>query len=621
MPRGSLASAEPAAGRAPLGEGALAARLRALSRVDIALIAVFALAAVYYAWISSTWIPFSLHDPRGDRYNLLANALLHFRLSIGPAPAALVHSSEPYNPISYIALQHGPNDVTSINDDVMYKGALYFLWGPAPALVLLVPLRLLGFIPSPSVTVAVFGIAGMGFALATLRVLIRRIDHATPTWMCVLAAGALSLSSAVPFVLGNPSVSEDTLAGGYCFMMAGVWLAVAALADRTASSRRLVLMSLCFGLAAGSRPALGLAGIVLVPVYLAVRGTVAPRKLLVSLALPIGVCGALMLAYNQARFGTPLEFGSHHQLTAYDSRTAPFSKLSYVLPGLGFYAFTPPQPSIVFPFFRLVAPQATAPAGLGLPEYTGGLLPTVPIVAFVVALPWLWRRGPAQLGMLAPALLLLVGAGVIMAALPSYGFFSSTERYEAEFATLILLPGLAAWLALSSGARTRRRSALRVGGAVLVLWGCVMGFAISVVDYGRPLASTHPSLWRSLEDIGSPLSTAIAIVIGHPVVADVSSGPVALDVNEYEGVTVVSPDARRAVLSADVETPTGTLFGLRVSGPNGASQAYRVSESSGRVTFPLQLSRGINRVRIAPVALSKNDGSAALVVGEVSLGG
>ncbi len=489
-------------------------RIARWDSIDLALGGIFLLTAIFYLWTAATSQPLTLHGGPTDRYNLLASAFLHLHLSIGHAPAELLHLKDPYNPEEHNLLARGPTDATSIGDDVLYHGYLYFLWGPAPALVLLVPLHLLGFEPSASVTVSVFAIAGLGFALAALRVLLRQIGDEI-LWMCVLAGLAVAFSSVIPFILRTPSVTEDTIAGGYCFTMAGIWLALSAIVDRRASLGRLTLMSLCFGLAALSRPALGLTALILVPVYTSLRSDRSHRELLVTLAGPVGACCLLLLAYNQARFHQPLEFGARYQLSGYDSRTAPFDHLGYVLPGAWLYLTSLPQLSSVFPFVLLTPPSVSFPGGLAAPEMTGGLLPMTPIVVFLAALPWLWRRREAPLGTLAGALIILAGVGIVIVLLPSYQFFASTERYEVEFSTLFVLGGLAGWLALSTGPRSYRRQLVRVGGGILVAWGCFTGWAISFIGYGNFLAVEHPGTWATLEKLSSPLSSAIATTGGH----------------------------------------------------------------------------------------------------------
>ncbi len=596
---------------------------RAAVRVTLVLGAVFVLSAAFYVWIAATSVPLSLHDGAGDRYNLLASALLHLHLWIGRAPAGLLHLADPYDPQLNRPFILGSTDATSISDDVLYHGKLYFLWGPAPALVLLVPLHVLGFEPSTSVTVAVYSIIGLGFALATLRVVIAMVGE-VPAWMCAIAGLAVSLSSAIPFILRTSGVSEDVIAGGYCFTMAGIWLAMSAIASRSASGMRLVLMSLCFGLAAGSRPALALGALILIPVYLRLRPARSRRSLAVHLGLPVAVCLVLLLAYNQARFDQPVEIGSRYQLTGYDSRDAPFGHLSYVLPGSAPYVLNAPQPMIVFPFIALAPPDISSPNGLATAEITGGLLPMTPIVAFVVVLPWLWRRRPAVLGALAVPLMLLVGIGIALMLAVSYEFFASTERYEVDFATLLVLGGLTGWLSLSSGPASRRRRLLRVGGSVFVLWGCATGVAASFFGAGNELAVNHPQTWRTLEDLGAPLSSAIATVEGHPVLAPTfasvttGSSEFTLSPGQQGAATIVSPGARAAALTMHVEVLPGARYSVGVEGPGDAHASYAVSAPGSTITLTLRLGGGLNRLSFGPVAGSAGERAVLTPVMRIS---
>ncbi len=611
------------------------ARSWAGDRVNLVLCVVFLVAGAFYVWTAGTSIPLTLDGGGLDRYNLLATAFLHFKLSVGNAPAGLLHLSQPYNPAQNATIVDGGiNDATNLHDDILYGGHLYFLWGPAPALILLVPLHLFGLEPSSSVTVAVFAIAGLGFALGTLRVVLRQIGNET-LWMCALAGSALALCSAVPFILRAPSVTEDTIAGGFCFAMAGIWLATSAVASRRASLPRVALMSLCFGLAAGSRPPLGLAALALVPVYMSLRFTHSHRRLLIALIAPVGVCGLLLLAYNQARFGNPLEFGNHYQLSGYDQLKTRYGDPAYVPPGAWFYTLSPPRPAALFPFLELGPPPTSYPGTLPTEylgaEITGGLLPMTPIICFLLALPWIWRRRPAWLGSLALPLLILAGTGLLCMLLLSYELPAVTERYEVDFSTLLLLGALAAWLALSHRARAGSRRLVRVGGGLLAAWGCLTGLAISFVGYGNYLASKHPGTWTTLENIGSPLSTAIASGAGRPVLAEVRTRRVkrfssvnytdlGTDVKSFwlyaqdrANLAIVSPDDRIAALEAEM-TPVIRTIGrgnvqigggprdLVVKDSGHATATYYVPPSGARFRIPVQLSRGLNRLELLPLA-------------------
>jgi hypothetical protein len=592
---------------------ALATRVRLpRDRVSAALCVVFLLAAAFYLWLAGVTSTLSLQGHPLEAYNRLADAFLHLHLWVDRAPAGLAELPEPYNPVAHAAY------VPSYPDYSLYGKHLYLLWGPVPALTLLVPLHVLGFEPSGGVIVAPFVIAGLGFALAALRVLLRQLGG-RPLWMCLLAGCALALSSAVPPIASSALVYEQAIAGGYCFTMAGVWLALGAVVDGRASRARLLAMSLCIGLAAGSRPTLGLTALVLIPVYRALRATRPRRELLTALAVPFGACLLALAAYNQLRFGSVFQFGQRYQLNNADSYHAHWGSLSYIPPGVWSYLAIPPRLTVLFPFLNLAEPPLSypfaLPAGyLPMSELTGGLLPMAPVLVCLGALPLIWRRRPMLLGPLAAPLLILAGVGVAIMLYISYQIFSTTERYEVDFATLFLLGALAAWLALSAGMRGRARRLVSVGGGLLTAYGCLTGAAIAL--------SAIPE--RALEDAGSPVSRAIAAVAEHPVLAQITAPNAAqavpasytnlgsritafwLSAGEQAKLTVVSSTSRKAALlatwTAGPALRPGASLSVRIEGPGSDSHVYLLPGSPARVALPLQLSGGINRLTLSPLA-------------------
>lgn len=605
----------------------VSARLPAVDRVSLSLCGVFLLAAVFYVWTAGTTYTLLLHGASTDPYNQLANAFLHLRLWVSHAPAGLLQLPEPYNPAQNVVFK-GFNG--GIGDFVLYNKNLYLTWGPAPVIVLLVPLHLLGFEPSASVTVSIFSIAGLGFALATLRVILRQIGD-VPLWMCILAGLTLALCSAVPFMLRRPAVYEEAISGGYCFAMAGIWLAITALAERRASLPRLVLMSLCFGLAIGSRPTLVFPAVLLVFVYLALRNALPRRHVLMALLIPVGVCGVLLMAYNQARFGSPLENGVNYQLAGIDPKTVRYGDLSYVLPGVWFYAMSLPRVTSLFPFLILSPLSISYPGGLSKlyatsTEATGGLLPMAPILAFIAVLPWMWRRRATTLRHLSLPLIALAGAGTACLLFVSYTFFATTERYEVDFATLFLLGGLAGWLALAHDTRGRRRRTIRIGGGLLATWGCIAGVAISFTGYYNLLATTHPGTWRTLVDAAAPVSRVIALFKGHPEVGEVNAAQLPLlNVGEQAEVVIVSPDARNATLVAawlpairvgDTLEHSRYTSPVLVRGPGRASTIERVPPHGEFTRIRVRLDPGVNRVELVPLAAEASGHAPAVPVSQ-----
>jgi hypothetical protein len=590
--------------------------MRALTsdRTNIALIAVFLLGAVFYLWRATYAAPLALHGGANTPYNQLADAFLHLRLWVVNVPAQALGPGNPYNPAQRSAFLFGYPDYS------LYASHLYISWGPVPVLLWLVPLHLLGFEPSASVITTPFVIIGLGFALAALRVILRRIGEVS-LWLCILAALTLTCASVIPYILRFPLVYHEEIAAGYCFAMAGIWLAVSAVVDGHASLKRLALMSLFIGLATGSRLTLGVMALALAAVYLSLRGTRPWRGMLGALAAPFGICVLLLAAYNQARFGNVLENGAKLQINGVSTYTAHFGELSYLGPGLWSYLIAPPRIGALFPFIYINYPQVSYPFTLPahyqpLSEETGGLLTMAPIAIFLLALPWIWRRRPTALGALAPLLLAIAVAGAVCMLFVSYEIYISTERYEVDYMTPLLFGALAAWLVLSGGPQSARRRLVRSVGAVLALWSCATGMAISLQEIEK-----HASTWRTLVNLSSPLSSAIAKIAGHPVLAEVYTPDIQRSPPSYSNLgtevtgfslapgaqadlTIVSPDSRADALLADaVTSSTSQIRGgleIRVSGPGPVSHSYRLPAGASTVRIPVHLNPGVNQLVLSP---------------------
>ena len=606
------------------------ARRPSPSRASLVLCTVFLLIAAFYLWTAGTSFPLTL-GAHTNPYNELASAFLHFRLSVGTPPAGLLRLSEPYSPTQNLYFRGS----ASIHDFALYHGQLYLTWGPVPAL-LLMPFHLLGLEPSASLITPLFAAAGFGFALATLRVLLTRLVDPS-LWMCALAAVTLGVASAVPFILRRPAVYEEAITSGYCFDTVALWLVMSSLIARKSSPLRLIAMSLCFGLAAGSRPTLALTAVLLVPVYISLRSTYPRRELVASLAIPVGICLLLLMGYNQARFGNPLEVGAKYQLAGFNPRTAHFADLSYVLPGVWNYLLAPPRLTVLFPFISLPPPPMSYPLGLPAgylrpPEVTGGLLPMAPILLFLIPLPWVWRRRSALLGAFAGTLLVAAGAALLMVVFLAYEFFGTTERYEIDFSTLLLCGAVTTWLALSGTISGRGRRMVRLGGALLATWSCLTGIAVSFVGYSNLLATNSPNIWTSLEDITSPLSTAISRVIDKPVVADVITPNITrtqanyttlgfgltsfwLGPSDAAAITIVSPNDGKIALIAHVAPgpalAPGAIYGVQISGIGRTPLRQQLPPRGGTVSIPLRVSGGITRFVLSPIATAVSSNGAA----------
>jgi hypothetical protein len=612
-------------------------------RVSVALAVVFVLASVLYYWRATYVEPLSFHGSQTGAYNRLADAFLHFHLWIRHFSAATL-GPEPSNPAVRPAFL-----IANYGDYVLYKGYLYLTWGPAPVLTLLVPLHLLGYEPSGSVIITPYAIIGLAAALATLRVILRQVGR-VKLWMCILAATTLATASLVPFLLqfATAEVYDQAIAAAYCFTMIGVWLSMSAIAERRGSLRRIGLASLCFGLAAASRPDLGVIAVLLIPVYLSLR-TVKPRRgLLIALVVPVGACFLLLVAYNQARYGDPLEVGSKFQINGGDYH-ARWAELSYLPPGLWAYLVVPPRLSVLFPFIGIPYPWVSEPFTIP-PKYgfepTAGLLPMAPIVFFLAGLPILSRRPSARLGRLGLPLMMMAACAVTILLFLSYEFFGTTERYQVDYDTLFLFGALAVWLVLASEGPGLWRRLVRWGGGLLVVWSCIAGAAMSLQEF-------HPNTQRHLVDLASPVSAVIARAVGRPILAQVftrhvlsltgeSYGRLDSEVTSFwmaEGepvaLTIVSPGSGEDFIAGKLLLPSsapeaGTRLEAHVEGPGHRRYSYGLPAGGHNVRIPVHLTAGVNHVVLSATSAVHSgrqasptpaEGEALMGLAEVHLAG
>jgi hypothetical protein len=623
-PGEGTALASPAASGTPKGRdvGATIARVRQrVTGYRLLLWALLALALAFYLWTAATSVPFSFSSLSGDVYNLLTSAFLHGHtyLPITPPPG-LLHLSDPYNPV-----QNAPYN-SAYHDLALYHGHFYSAWGPTPVLTLFAPFRITGFRMSMSFAVAIYGFVGLLCAVRLLHLLVARFAPGTPRWLLLVATFGLALTNALPFLLRRPVQYEVAISCGYCFEMAGLLLVMSAMLARPLGRWRLAWGSLCLGLAVGGRPTLVVGGAVLVAAALwEVRRRGGSYRVLAWALGPFVVCAVLLATYNQVRFGQLSNFGDRYELAGIDQTTAKFYGLSYIVPGMFAYLFVPAHLALTFPhaFLRTAASDPfTLPSNyIGAPgttpaEPTGGVFTTMPITLLLATLPVLWWRRPTARRAVATAGgLTILGLGIVFGL--SWALFATTQRYEVDFASYLLIPAFLAWALLVSAAvpRSRPRRAWATIGVLLTLFGAAVGTAVSFVGYSDLLRLEHPGTFAALEDVTGPIASIAATLRGKPQLARIDNGQLGtappLGINEAGGsawlgtepvtLVVLSPGSRRlGVRATVVEGPAGpapSSLRVRVSSPG--PQRVTVPIIGQGIRLPVSLHWGLNRVSLA----------------------
>jgi hypothetical protein len=585
----------------------------------------FALVLAFYVWIVQTSTPYKFNEYYSGPYGQLADALLHGQLSLrNPPPPGLLALPNPYDPIA-----NAPFRAQDLHDLTLWHDKLYIYWGPVPGLLLFLPLRLAGVWLPQNLATVVFAFGGLVFSVLVLRFLVRRFLPATPTWAVWLGMISLALCNVVPFSLRRAGQYELAIDGALCFGFLGLWLLLTGWFGPKPSVRRLAGASLAIGLAVGCRPTAAL--YMLIPLVLVFgawrsgrwpvpghRGRRPATTVVAALAGPLAACTAVLLAYNMARFGSLLEFGQRYQLSSYDQTHRALGHLSYLGPGLFYYLLLPPRPLATFPFLDLGPPPLypwSVPADYTAVEMTAGVLPMIPLMAALALLPFVGRRWDPGLRQVAGS---MVAAGALTILLLAFMLWGTTQRYEVDFVSLLLIPALLVWytVLVRVGRRWPRRMAAAAGSGA-VLWGSVAGLAESFKGYTDGFATNEPKQYRTFVDAFSPLSRLLASAKGGPVVSRVdATSKVDADAGASWGalgpgsvgftlsakpvtLTIVSPDRRHSLLRL---TAYGSRDGVSsvqkrlLVGFEGSAPLAKTIGGPGSYDADLALAPGINRV-------------------------
>jgi hypothetical protein len=430
----------------------------------------------------------------GNFQNPIADAFLAHQLDLTiTPPQALLHLRDPYDPRTNVQFRDN-----GLHDLSLYKGKLYAYFGPAPALLLYIPFRVLQIgALSPAIGTLVFVALGFLFSLALFRLLVRWCCGEIPLWMQVVAVFTLGLGVPAAWIAYVGRDYEATIACGYALLFAGVYCL--ARGSLTGSSPVfLALGGLALGLAVASRPSLALAGLfVAVAAVLVLRAPDSIRRrtgLLVALLAPYAAVGVLILLYNYARFGSFLEFGQSYQLSLFNPRTYPYDSIAYVPKGLYYYLLSPGRILSDFPYLFLrknqYDPALVAQPGFNqyLNEPVAGVFTNMPVAALGFVL-FVTRLRPVgrQFAKVGPTLLVLAMPALLVLLLLAYRFLGTTMRYELDFAPLLVLASLLGWIGWS---RSRPGTTITRLGNALWLVALAMSVAFNLAITFTPCAGT-----------------------------------------------------------------------------------------------------------------------------------
>jgi hypothetical protein len=456
-------------------------------------------------------------------YDRLAQAFRHGQLALLDQPdASLTSLSDPY------PFENRQN-ARYLWDVSYYQGRFYLYWGPTPALVLAGVKSLVGGVIEDQALVV-----GFLLGIAVLLVWIAyRLWQVLPSpvgarWLLVFLP-ALSLNLYLLWPTGRPGVYEAAILGGQFFLLGGIAALVQAVSRAGSGWGWYLTAGLAVGLAIGSRMTLAVSALwlVLMVVWLnrarfrQSQGAFLARS--AAFCLPILFSLALLMAYNAARFGNPLESGLSYQLgiPGYPPERGWLFSARYLLPNLYHYLLRPPVWRAEFPYvFVPFIPETRWPWFIRLPQHyiahesQAGWLWIFPVLLLIPAgallvLRRLWlkvaRRSSG--GWLSEAglepriwlLTALLGSGLGQTGVLLLYFFPSM-RFQIELLPLLALSAWLTFLWLSEGLQNHRwlsgLFSLLVAG--LALYSLTIGLLGGLVAGEELFANNNPLLFRQI---------------------------------------------------------------------------------------------------------------------------
>jgi len=471
-----------------------------------AVLAMLVVACAYFAWAGWNEPRWSTEEPTGHHLPLYGRSLLDGHAWVKPAPEAMRRLPDPWDPEQYGGLE---------SFDLSYwDGHFYSYFGVVPALTLFAPwTALTGRYLTEPLAAALFASAGFAVAFGLLLAIRRRLLPAAPGWSvalagAVLAAGNLGLLLLLPLFYGQVVQAS-----------AWFWLAVA-LSAGFASTRPggrtsawLALAGLACGLMVGSRPSHAGATLLLVPFLFSAlasrpgtdgsgRGRAGGRGWVPVAAalLPLAAVVAGLLAFNQARFGSPFEFGLRYQQFGQDRRHQAFFSLDWLGDHLASHLFHRPTMDTTFPFFP------NEPTTLGAAVF----LP-FDWLAFLVPAGFAIRDASDRRRFAAVASAAAIATIAIL--LVTSSFYLAIARHAVDF----LLP--ASWLAglgLLAAAhaladRPSGRRVLAVVATLLAVVSIASTLCASMADWGHP---ELPWLERAMNAIAAIVTGGAGLATG-----------------------------------------------------------------------------------------------------------
>ena len=397
-------------------------------------------------------------------------------------------------------------------DYAYYDHKYYCYFGIAPVLTFYFPTYwITGHLPTLQQSVVFFTVLAIFFFCQVIIEGVRLIAPKANLLLVLASMPAAAASLGVYYVLNLASMYYLPLAAGMCFLSLTLWLGMRACSTKKPIPRMIKLFfgGVSMALAVGSRPGMALGAALLIPLFLGILFN-KKQKLAYRIGqaacfvVPMVIGGIGLMWYNNARFGSPFDFGASYQLTVSDIHANKIHAAGF-MPMLYHYIFQYPRPRCTFPFFE---PQFYYLGNYGSYAYiadaVGALsFPLVLLGTVMLPVGFSQKKGRRfSHGITALQRKAVIALCFIMALFigwQDYCLGGVIRRYVVDIMPLFVFGSLLILFRINADPKKHKYRYIVTGAALAATF--VFGWLLAAEERDCHFARTNPLVYDALEDL------------------------------------------------------------------------------------------------------------------------
>ncbi len=445
----------------------------------------------------------SITDPYAATADAFKKKQVYLDVEVDPALEAM---KNPYN--------RSERDTQGIPynwDSAYYKGHYYSYFGVVPVILYYYPYyTITGKMPTTAMAQPIFGaIAALAFCMTILAAIKLFVPRPNLLMLLCLMPVTMCLSGII-YAINYTNMYVLPTICGLCFLFLTLWTGLSACSCRKKWLRVVLLFisGASLALCTGSRPSFALSSVLLIPFFI---GILRNKDMKLSFRLtqaaafviPMLIGGCALMWYNNARFGSPFDFGASYQLTVSDVHANKLHAAGFA-PMLYHFVFLFPRPRGFFPF---IEPNFSHLYNYGRAVYSsdavGWLTYPLYIIGISLIPAGIQRRGRhfanSSTKRLRNISLLICFIMPFIIGWQSYCLGGINQRYIIDMTPLLLIGVIVCILkgTVSAAKNAHRYAVAHIGITVsFVIWGLMV-----VSDRGGNLLVRHPAVNDVCEEL------------------------------------------------------------------------------------------------------------------------